>query len=518
MSENSSIPYLLQLKDAVNAIHLSETEVSNVEIPREISLVQSANITVIPSYDGLEPIYIQPVPEVVQKSVDVMEIETQTLVNSEVNFIYEIISPEQLNLKPIYNLKRGRPKKKKVVEVPSDLPKPVKPAPRTRSGRLVKFPKYIEKDFKKVEIEEGPIESEESDLKTSEFSRCADDDANSKKADLQLEFHQRKRKISAQYRCPKCKKAYLGKFRMVQHIKKYPDHGPLPNNELNFDVWNYLVDITQKCPPAQRGVKFCEELTNLLHNVLLLTSALFKKAEINKNHVDVDKVLGNAIGLPPGPYKFNDNELYKDVTVLKLITNSDFFKPSNRSDDDKVCNKNSSEESKLEVSNEKREEKAWEGVNGKKQDGKEEDKGELRGYFNNKEGTKANIFPSDKKEVKTDVSTQFSTIKGQHNPNAPSPDNFIKGNDTLGDRLSVHTDLLSENSLLHLPNLRNSVDELIMSGTTLLDNSTSSDEVMNVDQFVNERFKKITEPEMELSNGGLNLDLPSLDLFQFHNS
>jgi hypothetical protein len=55
-------------------------------------------------------------------------------------------------------------------------------------------------------------------------------------------------------------------------------------------------------------------------------------------------------------------------------------------------------------------------------------------------------------------------------------------------------------------------------GSNLLDNSTSSDEVMNVDQFVNERFKKIIEPDIELGNTSLNLDLPSLELFQFSTS
>ncbi|KAJ8930966.1 hypothetical protein NQ314_016180 [Rhamnusium bicolor] len=103
-----------------------------------------------------------------------------------------------------------------------------------------------------------------------------------------------------------------------------------------------------------------------------------------------------------------------------------------------------------------------------------------------------------------------------------SADNFIGKNHSLDGRLSVHTDLLSDNSLLNLPNLRNSVDDLILSGvdsgTNLLDNSTSSDEVMNVDQFVNERFKKITEPDIEINGGGLNLDLPTLDLFHFHTS
>lgn len=73
-----------------------------------------------------------------------------------------------------------------------------------------------------------------------------------------------------------------------------------------------------------------------------------------------------------------------------------------------------------------------------------------------------------------------------------------------------------------MPNLRTPVDDLMLtsvdSGSTLLDNSTSSDEVMNVDQFVNERFKKITEPDLDMSSGSLNLDLPPLDLFQFHTS
>lgn len=93
---------------------------------------------------------------------------------------------------------------------------------------------------------------------------------------------------------------------------------------------------------------------------------------------------------------------------------------------------------------------------------------------------------------------------------------------TLDDRISVHQELLSENSLLHIPNLRTTVDDLMLptvdSGGALLDNSISSDEVMNVDQFVNERFKKITEPDLDMSSASLNLDLPPLDLFQFHTS
>lgn len=382
-----------------------------------------------------------------------------------------------------------------------------------------------------METEDGPLFSEEQEVKTSEFERFEDHRDATKSNEVQLEFHQRKRKISAQYRCPKCKKAYLGKTKMMQHIKKYPDHGPLPHSELNFDVWNYLVDITQKCPPAQRGIKFCEELTNLLHNVLLLTSALFKKVEHNKNHVDVDKVLGNAIGLPPGPYKFNENELYKDVTVLKLITNSDFFKPVNTNEETKT-------EKNLKVVEKAKENESIEPINKDLSQNKviseseknvctdtHEDKEKTGMYFRPDENT----FPVAKSQ--DDMSDKSQCITNPENGDtidnfkksgmeASEPPCFIKKTQPLDNRIQVHTDLLSDNSLLNLPNLRNSVDELILSGvdssTHLLDNSTSSDEVMNVDQFVNERFKKITEPEVEMNGTGLNLDLPSLDLFQFH--
>lgn len=82
----------------------------------------------------------------------------------------------------------------------------------------------------------------------------------------------------------------------------------------------------------------------------------------------------------------------------------------------------------------------------------------------------------------------------------------------------VH-ELLTDNSLLSLPNLRNSVDDLMLPNVetngNLLDNSASSDEVMNVDQFVNERFKNLTDPDIDHS---LNLELPNLDLFNFHTS
>ncbi|KAJ8979535.1 hypothetical protein NQ317_017683 [Molorchus minor] len=433
MTENSAISFLLQLKDAVSAINLSENEVSTIDIPSVISLTETSDIAVIPSY-GMEQVCIQPVDEIGQRNGDSdMEIESQNISTS--GRVYKIVYPEELNLKANGNIKRGRPKKRKDMKDVKESVKAIKSVPRTRSGRLVNW----------------------SFINVGEKSQHSTGAQNN------------------------------------------PDHGPVPHNEFNFDVWNYLVDITQKCPPSQRGIKFCEELTNLLHNVLLLTSALFKKAELDKNHVEVDKVLGNAIGLPPGPYKFNDSELYKDVTVLKLITNKST---------DKECDVNGCS------NNIKKEVIIKETVNEKV------GKSELSFNFKQDVCSKSNNFSMNKTQVKAESENNIGTSSHEQNSNIHcgivNSKSFIKENESLDDRIAVHADLLSENSLLSLPTLRNSVDDLIMSGPNLLDNS-NSDEMMNVDQFVNERFKKITEPEMELSSNGLNLDLPSLDLFQFHN-
>ncbi|KAJ8916163.1 hypothetical protein NQ315_016302 [Exocentrus adspersus] len=515
MSVNTyTAPLVLQLKDAVNAIHLTEEDMNNIGLT-----LSDTGIAFVPAYEEtVEQICIESAPgtteEVIHTGAEVVSDGADEMANVVYN--YEIVYPEQLNLTPLCGLKRGRPRKKKLEQAPAE--EPVKTVPRTRSGRAVRFPKYIEKafitlDFKKVETDDGSLNSKDEELKTSEFIRFEEDPEEVKKStEIPLmPPKQRRRKISSQYRCPKCQKVYLGKNKMIQHIKKYPDHGPAPHNELNFDVWNYLVDITQKCSPAQRGIKFCEELTNLLHNVLLLTSALFKKPEPNKNLVDVDKVLGNAIGLPPGSYRFNENELYKDVTVLKLITNSDFFKPVEANEDAQKKVKLTEDGTAVSVDVKVTRDKT--GIDREKNIFTDKNTSQLE--------EKVNLY-FRAQEISTFSIAGAEKNKKEH-AQCTDAGNFINNFErSTQPRLLVHTDLLSDSSLLNLPNLRNSVDELILSSvdsnTNLLDNSTSSDELMNVDQFVNERFKKITEPEMEINASSLNLDLPSLDLFQFHTS
>lgn len=340
-----------------------------------------------------------------------------------------------------------------------------------------------------------------------------------------LDFHQKRRNISARYRCPKCQKAYLGRSRMLKHFQDNPDHGPIPEHckDNNFETWNFLVDITQKCSLTERGKKFCEELTNLLHNAKILAKVLFKATNDTKHSVTVDRVLGNALDLKPGDYKFNDHELHKDVTFLTLLENSKFFEDTYLNTNSYTENENNSD-SKKDIT-EKR--------------SMTTDNSCVNQIISNNSNISMNTLSNKEDENTSNSGNQITTenpFEFNHNNHKTNdcqskianecqnkiPEENNKPHD-IDNSLSLHNELLEESSLLNLPNLRNGVDDLILSGVNnghinLLDNSTSSDEVINVDQFVNERFKKITEPEIDLHNTSMNLDLPALDLFQFNDS
>lgn len=255
---------------------------------------------------------------------------------------------------------------------------------------------------------------------------------------------------------------------MLKHLEDNPDHGPIPEHckTNNSEVWNYLVDITQKCPTGRKGLKFCEELSTLLQNLKALARFLFKISN-DKNTVVVDTFLGAALDLAPGNYRFNENELHKDVTIFKMLNDMKLFD----------------------------------------------------------EKKQATIIQSSQKLPQSAVaknellSSNFNSVTNNHDENAVM-DSFLakekeSNQDTTNKQpadnsLSLQTDLLSDNSLLNsLPNLRCSVDDLILDNAHLLDNSVSSNDAINVDEFVSERLKTITGSDIDL-------DLPSLDLFQFH--
>lgn len=433
-------------------------------------------------------------------------------------------------------------------------------------------------DFKKILIDKSTsADPNETEVQLSDFvSHTEKPDKNPSTNEVippvQVESFQKKRKIPAQYRCPKCKKAYLGRTKILEHLKKNPSHGPMHQNEdKHFEVWNYLVSITQKCPSSERGPKFCQELSNLLHNLVLLTNALFKKLGSAANEVEVDKVLGNAIGLSPGTYYFDDNNLYKDVTVLQLMGNGDFLSSIRAKSEENLtkpqvknclCDKlslmdelmlrsmlvSSETEAIAKKINDIK-------INSVKPDTeplvKEGPNAETKRHFTGEEFL---VSPTPNYEQLSDYDMKSDVVHTNHfelSPHPPDPppkikihanillcppnpkyvqqDNYSECNREEDNaktdiQADISPELLIENSVLSpISNLPHSVDELMLpvssESTSILENSSSSDEVMNVDQFVNERFRRITESDLEgHSSSSLNLDLPSLDLFQFHTS
>lgn len=286
---------------------------------------------------------------------------------------------------------------------------------------------------------------------------------------------------------------------MLKHLEDNPDHGPIPEHckTNNFELWNYLVDVTRKCPPGKRGLKFCEELSNLLQNLRILARYLFKFSN-EKNAVAVDKLLGAVLDLAPGSYKFNEIELHKDLTIFKMLNEMKCFDETNQ----------------MESRNQKT-------------------------PLSQNPPFKTTVTNPDiisVSENTAEVTTEENVLMPSFSRNGKEsqylkqgeqqqPDNRTESLTNPDGSLSLHTELLAENSLLNsLPNLRSSVDDLILTGVDsanvaqLFNNSASSDEAINVDQLINERLKTITGPDIDLSNSALGLDLPTLDLFHFHHS
>ncbi|KAH1014360.1 hypothetical protein HUJ04_003207 [Dendroctonus ponderosae] len=564
--------------------------------------------------------------------IDVYDPETGTLVKSSpqslkqsfykpqqkppMNVVYQVVYPDDLNLKPGVGYQKsksrvGRPKKAKIPQLthielnqPSQKSK-VQVVAKTRSGREVKFPKHIQNDFKKIVTDDNV--TNDSEIETADFVKYTEADKSKDKPEVieekptVLDSVQKKRRIASQYRCPKCQKAYMGRSKILEHLKKNPTHGPMNESEGNhFEVWNYLVSITQKCPSSERGPKLCQELSNLLHNLLLLTNALFKKLGNASNEVKVDKVLGNAIGLAPGTYYFDDNNLYKDVTVLKLMSNTDFLNSIRSKSQENIarspevnCKCGKSREvvpsiaPSIAPSIEANDEivKKIDSINIGNNDTVPElekagDKfGEQQFFLSDDVYSslsdyemKSGLDPSEEKiaheskprpeavNYKTDLSVKggaklfpdigdynsFSISYGDNDDNLEelkkspkSPKIKIQSNillcppnpklpqsnfhsETSPSKYLLNTDLLIDNSvLLPIPNLHHGVDELMLpvtDETGILDNSSGSDEVMNVDQFVNERFRRITESDVGANDGSLSLELPALGLFPFNST
>lgn len=375
-------------------------------------------------------------------------------------------------------------------------------------------------DFKKIDISEQG--HDEDALTTTEFTALTTSEPNITEPKLcePLLITPKKRNISGKYRCPKCQKAYLGRSRMLKHLEDNPDHGPIPEHckTSSSEVWSFLVDVTQKSPAGRRGLKFCEELSNLLQNLKILARYLFKVSH-EKNTVVVDKYLAGALDLAPGKYKFNESELHKDLTIFKMLNDMKLFDDANKaksSEGRAIC--------KNEITHEPNSvDQMCVGETAMVLERKEDNAKNMSFTVKKENEVMPNNFSSNQDE--SAVMQNFSAKVPSYPKSNEGTNSKLENSVAAENSISLHSELLSDNSLLNaLPNLRCSVDDLILSGvdTTnvshLLDNSGSSNDAINVDDFVNERLKTINGPDIDLSSSALGLDLPSLDLFHFHHS
>lgn len=284
-------------------------------------------------------------------------------------------------------------------------------------------------------------------------------------------------------------------MRIFKHLQKYPDHGNMPENlRQEHTTWKFLIDTALKATTGSKAKTFYEELTALIQNARTLAKYLFKVSE-SENSVKVDSTMAAVLGIPAGQYTCNENDLCKDVSLFSYLDMNYFDETYlNHSNDMKVQTET------LEI---------------------------------NTKSTN-NEVPSKQAETKTETSTEQNNytsnnvVVAENTPSTKFPEGNNHSASTVQEKLYVYPDKQSKNQQkqtekfeIHNQLLGEDVEELILSGVdsgqNILDNSTNSDDIMNVDQFVNERFKKLTESDIEMPNP-LNMDLPALDLFQFHST
>ncbi|XP_017785805.1 PREDICTED: uncharacterized protein LOC108568953 isoform X2 [Nicrophorus vespilloides] len=445
----------------------------NIMSPNEI--IQVENVCINPIKE--EPIYIK-------------SSELKTRYNCK------IIQPEDLNLKPniavppLVSLPRGRPRKKveeNVEPKPLTVPKIVKTT-RTRSGRITRPPMHMEKDYEKIIVSDDRGLGEHKDLSTVEFDTCpppkkikrtTKENTTNPKTSKEAK---RKRLIPAQYRCTYCHKAYLDHV-----LSEEPRVKPLEKHQATKETsscHNILslgdeLDCNKKLNENNMNLHFESDIMDVLKES---NKDLFEDKEVKNHNGFVNTILDDLNEAKPlDKRKNNYDTVYSD---------------NNFSFENNTKNENFEVKSNLQF---------------------------------DKHGKEIDIFPNT-------IHNILSTGASDENINILSENKIEK--DVKGDVKSLYNDIMNlsqekkelgkkgEEFDLHKLHLLSAdiSDELILPDTSghvsnILDTSTSSDDIMNVDQFVNERFKKLTEVEEEISTAnGLSLDLPALDCFNFHTS
>lgn len=316
---------------------------------------------------------------------------------------------------------------------------------------------YRAQDFAKIQISSN---NPEEILETTSFVR--DDEDHQDKADKikqpdlkSLELFRKKRIISSQFRCPTCSKIYIGRTKIENHLIKYPDHRSIKlQSEQNDDSSSIYNDND------------CQ-----IWNYLIDIS---RKSPTGQRGSIFCRELTNLL---------NNLQLMKNSLFKRTTTNSN-------------NNKNLVQVDELL-------------------------------------GNVIDLIPGkyrfDESNLLKDLTVfQFrcdkdsSSVVNNNNNNKISN---ITNNNNNNIKQNINNEQESNNNSNNITAVLNIPSNLILLDTTN-NGGSSSDEVINVDQFVNERFQKITEQQddntMELtvvpSPTLDNLDLPSMDLFQFGSS
>lgn len=232
---------------------------------------------------------------------------------------HNIISPSTMGLienpnLPMSNSSNINPIKRKVGRPRNDskrllLEKEIDPfeedeliSHRTKSGRIVKLNPDIAKIFQ-VDQEYVPV--------TEPVKPIVVIPENPPQPVFQSlpEQPKKPRKISSQFRCPTCKKIYLGKNKMNHHFKLFPDHRPKSADNESALFNHLMMMVRQKRNNRDMANVFFKELSNFVTHCEKLTPKLITNQENHPNthHQKIDKHAASVLRINPGFYKLNMN-------------------------------------------------------------------------------------------------------------------------------------------------------------------------------------------------------------------
>lgn len=262
---------------------------------------------------------------------------------TKTRIVYRTVFPEELDLQTPRRgrpSKRGRPKKtdEKPVEREPSPEIPVAKPIRTRSGRVTKPPRH--KNFRPLhEIDtdniDGTVTVVEEPKSNIEPKEDKQSELEHPKPILFSGLPKQKRNIPAQYRCPTCKKAYVGFNRIERHLKLFPDHGPLPikRQRASASLWETSLKLARSAPPGSRGVALLNDLSSLIQNIQKISSTFIRPSDEKGHHYEINESLGLLLRIPPGKYSINESAIFEtksptvendssDIVDKKLPTES----------------------------------------------------------------------------------------------------------------------------------------------------------------------------------------------------